>query len=118
MQACIKTKRSAAVTSRHREPFNTCSVKQLKWAPDLMIVGGGSLESGTGSLGQGAGSLTRGAGSRRDPAEFKPWDQHNWRIFTDIKFGKFRRTAPVLLMVVALGHYVMFIARTHTKQAL
>ena len=74
MQACIKTKRSAAVTSRHREPFNTCSVKQLKWAPDLMIVGGGSLESGAGSLGQGAGSLTRGAGSqiRRDPAEFKP----------------------------------------------
>ena len=47
-------------------------MKQLKWAPDLMIVGGGSLESGAGSLGQGAGSLTRGAGSqiRRDPAEF------------------------------------------------
>ena len=68
MQACIKTKRSAAVTSRR-------SVKQLKWAPDLMIVGGVSLESGAGSLGQGAGSLTRGAGSqiRRDPAEFKPW---------------------------------------------
>ena len=45
------------------------------WAPDLMIVGGGSLESGAGSLGQGAGSLTRGAGSqiRWDPAEFKPW---------------------------------------------
>jgi len=74
MQACIKTKRSAAVTLRHREPFNRCSVKQLKWAPDLMIVGGGSLESGAGSLGQGAGSLTGGAGSqiRRDPAEFKP----------------------------------------------
>ena len=82
MQACIKTKRSAAVTSRHREPFNTCSVKQLKWAPDLMIVGGGSLESGAGSLGQGAGSLTRGAGSqiRRDPAEFKPWINTNLSV--------------------------------------